>query len=76
MNTYDNEIKFNGNEYYLTTEFWLDHREEFHFRNFLLTDEDFNEITLDEVKENKKFYKHIESVLIDELCVCYGGAPC
>jgi len=76
MNTYEKEITFKGKDYYLATEFYLDHREDFHFRDFMLTDEDGEEISLEEMRQDEKFYDFIKSLLVDELCVCYAGAPC
>lgn len=76
MNTYEKQITFNDKEYYLATEFYFDHREELQFRDFLLEDEDGESISVEELKENTKLFQHIESLLVDELCVCYAGAPC
>ena len=76
MNTYDNEITLNGQDCYLTATYFFDESDNLHFREFQLTDEDFNEITLDEVKSNEQLFGLIETLLANESSVCYGGAPC
>lgn len=76
MNTFEDYITHNGNEYYLCTEYAFDHADQLQLSDFALTDEDGEEVTQEAFEADKDLYDTVCTILANESAVCYGGAPC